>query len=121
MAVVPEARRCGAARSLIAASMRVSKQWGFDELYLHVDIDNPGKGGVRLHCVNNVPSQSRILGVSQVPDTVRSNFRRFSVVLFNIGHLPAQNISRGECVFIKGTRPMLHPLLLLRRMYEPST
>jgi len=41
-AVAPEARRSGVATSVIQCSERVAKLWGFDELWLHVNIDNPG-------------------------------------------------------------------------------
>ena len=42
MAVAPEARRSGVATSVIRYSERMARLWGFDELWLHVNIDNPG-------------------------------------------------------------------------------
>jgi len=42
MAVAPEARRSGVATKVIAYSERLTKMWGFDEMWLHVNIDNPG-------------------------------------------------------------------------------
>ena len=41
MAVCPEARRRGVATSVIRYAERVSLLWGFDEMWLHVNIDNP--------------------------------------------------------------------------------
>ena len=41
MAVCPEARRRGVATSVIRYAERVSRLWGFDEMWLHVNIDNP--------------------------------------------------------------------------------
>jgi hypothetical protein len=42
VAVAPEARRSGVATAIIAYSERLTKLWGFDEMWLHVNIDNPG-------------------------------------------------------------------------------
>ena len=42
VAVAPEARRSGVATAIIRYSERLTKLWGFDEMWLHVNIDNPG-------------------------------------------------------------------------------
>ena len=42
VAVAPEARRSGVATAIIRTSERLTKLWGFDEMWLHVNIDNPG-------------------------------------------------------------------------------
>lgn len=42
MAVAPEARRSGVATKVIEYSERLTTMWGFDEMWLHVNIDNPG-------------------------------------------------------------------------------
>ena len=42
MAVAPEARRSGIATAVILYSERLTKLWGFSEMWLHVNIDNPG-------------------------------------------------------------------------------
>jgi len=42
VAVAPEARRAGVATAVIARAERISKLWGFEEMWLHVNIDNPG-------------------------------------------------------------------------------
>ena len=41
VAVAPEARRQGVASAIIEKSERVAKMWGYDELWLHVNVDNP--------------------------------------------------------------------------------
>jgi len=40
---------------------------------------------VRVHSVNNVPSQVRTIVVPETPGSVRGDFRRFWAVLFNFG------------------------------------
>ena len=42
VAVAPEARRAGVATAVIARAERISRLWGFEEMWLHVNIDNPG-------------------------------------------------------------------------------
>ena len=42
VAVAPEARRSGVATAIIETSERLTRLWGFDEMWLHVNIDNPG-------------------------------------------------------------------------------
>eukprot|EP00747_Dinoflagellata_sp_TGD_P063369 gnl/TRDRNA2_/TRDRNA2_153413_c0_seq3.p1 gnl/TRDRNA2_/TRDRNA2_153413_c0~~gnl/TRDRNA2_/TRDRNA2_153413_c0_seq3.p1 ORF type:complete len:391 (-),score=61.69 gnl/TRDRNA2_/TRDRNA2_153413_c0_seq3:97-1269(-) len=42
LAVVEGARRCGVATSLIKAAERTARLWGFDEVWLHVNVDNMG-------------------------------------------------------------------------------
>ena len=42
VAVCPEARRVGVASKIIAEAERVSRAWGYTEMWLHVNIDNPG-------------------------------------------------------------------------------
>ena len=42
MAVAPEARRSGVASKVIQYAERLTKLWGFTEMWLHVNIDNGG-------------------------------------------------------------------------------
>lgn len=42
VAVCPEARRVGVASKIIAEAERVSRAWGYTEMWLHVNVDNPG-------------------------------------------------------------------------------
>jgi len=44
-----------------------------------------GAGPVRVHSLNNVPSQVRTLAVPDVPGFERGDFRRFWAVLFDFG------------------------------------
>jgi len=57
VAVAPEARRSGVASKIIAYAERITRLWGFEEMWLHVNIDNPGARRLYERCGYAVVSE----------------------------------------------------------------